>query len=363
MKHIFNIITVIAALLVTSCVKEGDYSTEYNPDFKTNYEAFWNFVNENYCFLGDNYGYCKMVGGEKLDWNKVKEEMMPKVEAAATEEDLFDIMGKSIDYLQDGHVWIDSKFNHRGCFTFYNIAFPNEETYPKNFISGLITNQNSKILDYVYRTRNGHRYGTITRGDKKFFYLHHSDFTKDLNKEDLEMFKPHLEKADGFIYDIRTNPGGSAQLSFNIAGRFVKNKTLVGYQVIKDGKGHNDLTEPSAIYIVPSQDGYNWTDMNTVVLTNRDVYSTANMFASYMKEVPNATIIGGITGGGGGDPCTFYLPNGWAVTMSGHRMVLDVNKVHIEAGVKPDIQVDITEEDMANNYDRILEKAIEELSK
>jgi C-terminal processing protease CtpA/Prc len=218
-------------------------------------------------------------------------------------------------------------------------------------------------LDYVYRTRNGHRYGTITRGDKKFFYLHHSDFTKDLNKEDLEMFKPHLEKADGFIYDIRTNPGGSAQLSFNIAGRFVKNKTLVGYQVIKDGKGHNDLTEPSAIYIVPSQDGYNWTDMNTVVLTNRDVYSTANMFASYMKEVPNATIIGGITGGGGGDPCTFYLPNGWAVTMSGHRMVLDVNKVHIEAGIKPDIQVDITEEDMANNYDRILEKAIEELSK
>lgn len=363
MKHIFNIITVIAALLVTSCVKEGDYSTEYNPDFKTNYEAFWNFVNENYCFLGDNYGYCKMVGGEKLDWNKVKEEMMPKVEAAATEEELFDIMGKSIDYLQDGHVWIDSKFNHRGCFTFYNIAFPNEETYPKNFISGLITNQNSKILDYVYRTRNGHRYGTITRGDKKFFYLHHSDFTKDLNKEDLEMFKPHLEKADGFIYDIRTNPGGSAQLSFNIAGRFVKNKTLVGYQVIKDGKGHNDLTEPSAIYIVPSQDGYNWTDMNTVVLTNRDVYSTANMFASYMKVVPNATLIGGITGGGGGLPCTHYLPNGWAVTMSGQRMTLDVDKVHIERGVEPDIKVTITEEDIKNNVDSILEKAIEVLSK
>ena len=79
MKHIFNIITVITALFVTSCVKKGDYSTEYNQDFKTNYEAFWNFVNENYCFLGDNYNYCKMVGGEKLDWNKVKEEMMPKV--------------------------------------------------------------------------------------------------------------------------------------------------------------------------------------------------------------------------------------------------------------------------------------------
>ena len=103
--------------------------------------------------------------------------------------------------------------------------------------------------------------------------------------------------------------------------------------------------------------------MKTVVLTNRDVYSTANMFASYMKEVPNATIIGGVTGGGGGDPCTFYLPNGWAVTMSGHRMVLDVSKTHIEAGVKPDIEVTITDEDIANKYDRILETAIKELSK
>ena len=359
MKHLLNIIIVITTILVTSCVK-GDYVTEVDCDFKTNYEVFWNLVNENYCFLGDNYGYCKMVGGEKLDWNKVYEKMMPKVEAAKTEEELLEIMGESIDHLQDGHVWIDTKFKHRGCFTFYNIAYPNTELYPTNFISNLISKE---VLDYAYRSRNRHVYGTITRGDKKFFYLHHAEFTRDLNKEDLEMFKPLLDKADGFIYDIRTNPGGSAQLSFEIAGRFVKEKTLVGYQVLKSGKGHNDLTEPSPLYIVPSKDGYNWADMKTVVLTNRDVYSTANMFASYMKEVPNATVIGGITGGGGGDPCTFYLPNGWAITMSGRKMSLDVDKVHIEAGVKPDIEVNITEADIANKVHSILEKGIEVLSK
>lgn len=367
MKHISSIITVLTVFFTASCVKT-DYVKEANYDFKTNYEVFWNLVNENYCFLGDNYGYRKNVYDEngvaqKLDWNKVYEEMMPQVEAATTEEELMDIMGKSIDYLQDGHVWLDSKFTHRGCFTFYNIAYPNPEKYPTNFISGLITGQSPKILDYVYRSRNGHRYGMITRGDKKFFYLHHADFTKDLNKEDLEMFKPLIDKADGFIYDIRTNPGGSAQLSFEIAGRFVKEKILVGYQVLKSGKGYNDLTEPSPLYVVPSKDGYNWADMKTAVLTNRDVYSTANMFASYMKEVPNATVIGGITGGGGGDPTSYYLPNGWTIIMSARKMSLDVNKVHIEAGVEPDIPVDITAEDIANKYDRILEKAIEFLSK
>ena len=115
--------------------------------------------------------------------------------------------------------------------------------------------------------------------------------------------------------------------------------------------------------MVPSKDGYNWADMKTAVLTNRDVYSTANMFASYMKEVPNATVIGGITGGGGGDPTSYYLPNGWTITMSARKMSLDVNKVHIEAGVEPDIIVDITDVDIANKYDRILETAIEYLAK
>ena len=149
MKHIFNIITVITVLFVTSCVKEGDYSTEYDQDFKTNYETFWNLVNENYCYLGDNYGYTKNV-----NWQAVYDEMMPEVENAKTESELLEIMGKSIDYLKDGHVWIDTKFNHRGCYTFY--IDENGIRYPENYISGVVAN---KYLDDPFRTRNGHRYG------------------------------------------------------------------------------------------------------------------------------------------------------------------------------------------------------------
>ena len=352
MKRIFTIITVFSAFLATSCI-ENNYVSEVNNDFKTNYEAFWNFFNENYIFFGDNYGYCKNV-----DWNKVYEEMMPQVESATSEVELLDIMGKSIDYLKDGHVWIDTKFNHRGCYTFYYDE--NENRYPANFISGLIQ---SKYVDYAFKTRNGHKYGTITRGDKTFFYVHHADFTKDFNKEDLEMFKPLIDKADGFIYDIRTNPGGNAQLSIDMTGRFIKTKTLIGYQAVKTGKGYNDISDPLPLYAVPVEAEKNWADMKTVVLTNRDVYSTANMFASFMKQVPNATLIGGITGGGGGQPSTHYLPNGWAVTMSGQRVNIDVDKVHIERGVDPDILVTITEEDIENKIDSILEKAIEFLSK
>ena len=44
-------------------------------------------------------------------------------------------------------------------------------------------------------------------------------------------------------------------------------------------------------------------------------------------------------------------------------MRLDLDKVHIEGGVKTDIEVNITETDIANKVDSILERAMEELSK
>ena len=351
MKRIFTIITVIAALVATSCVK-NENAKVFDTDFKTNYEAFWNYFNENYLYFGDNYGYSKNV-----DWYKVYEEMMPQVEKATTEVALLEIMGKSIDYLKDGHVWIDTKFNHRGCYTFYIDDEGNR--YPTNFISGLIP---AKYLDYAFRTRNGFRYGTITKDGKTFFYVHHADFTKEFNEEDVEMFKPLIDKADGFIYDLRTNPGGSAQMAIDITGRFIEEKTLIGYQAVKTGKGYNDLCEPMELYAIPVDVDNNWADMKVAVLTNRDVYSTANMFASFMKVLPNVTLIGGKTGGGGGQPSTHYLPNGWAVTMSGQRLSLDVDMKHIEPGVEPDIYVTITEEDIKNNVDSILEKALEVLA-
>ena len=49
--------------------------------------------------------------------------------------------------------------------------------------------------------------------------------------------------------------------------------------------------------------------------------------------------------------------------MSAHAFTLDVDKKQIEAGVEPDIYVTITDQDIANRVDSIVERAIEELSK
>ena len=103
---------------------------------------------------------------------------------------------------------------------------------------------------------------------------------------------------------------------------------------------------------------YDWSQKPTMLLTNRSVYSTANLFTSIVKLAPNVTQVGGRSGGGGGLPETYYLPNGWALVFPSN-VLFDINMQHIENGIEPDVEVHISREDEYNDKDSILEKAIE----
>jgi C-terminal processing protease CtpA/Prc len=78
-----------------------------------------------------------------------------------------------------------------------------------------------------------------------------------------------------------------------------------------------------------------------------------------MKAFPEVMIIGDTTGGGGGVPLGWELPNGWFFNYSSSVTYLP-NGFIIEEGIPPDIQVDMTEEDKANGIDTILERALDE---
>ena len=77
----------------------------------------------------------------------------------------------------------------------------------------------------------------------------------------------------------------------------------------------------------------------------------------------NVTIIGDRSGGGGGIPCNFDLPNGWYVRLSTTPM-LDINGVHTEFGIDPTegFKIDMAPDAHITGKDAILDKAIEFLS-
>ncbi|MBQ5854606.1 MAG: peptidase S41, partial [Alistipes sp.] len=219
-----------------------------------------------------------------------------------------------------------------------------------------------KYVEEVFHTINSNlHFGEIKRNGRTFAYIYQADFEYEWQANDYKYIKPIVEKADGIIFDIRNNPGGSGDIGLKLAGMFFKEKTHVGYHALKGGPGHNDMTELTPIYSKPSKFA-DWSDKKTMLLTNREVYSTANLFSSALKLAKNVTQIGGITGGGGAMPMTHFLPNGWIVVFPAN-MLFDVNKQHIESGIAPDIEVTATDEELEAGRDAIIERAIEELMK
>lgn len=358
----FISIAISAVCLLASCEKYESVK-EVDTDFVRNYEVFWNLVNEQYCFLGDVYSNDKNV-----DWQAVYDKWMPIVKNEVKNEyELFNIIAKSLDVLRDGHIWMISDFKRYSNAEFY--LMPDGETYygddfVRNFVQNHYLISEGDKDDYTanksFKTVSGIPYGMIERDGKKFAYIYYGDFTVELLEKDYKYIAPVIEEADAIIWDIRDNPGGNGSLGVSLAGHFMDEKKLVGYSAHKDGPGHNDFTELYEMYCTPSET-YDWSDKQTALLTNRGVYSTANLFTSIMKHAPNVIQVGQVSGGGGGLPMTHYLPNGWLVVFASN-ILLDVDKNHIEPGIAPDYKAEIGDYN-ATGKDGIVEKAIEELMK
>lgn len=345
MKKIF-ITLFLATITLVSCEKY-DTVKSVDTDFKSNFEAFWTMVDEQYCYL--DY--------KNIDWNAVHDELLPRVEAAKTEQEFFNILETALDYLRDGHVWMISHFKTYSCDTY--LYDENNVAYPNNYDYDVI--KNNYVEEMFHTLDSDIRFGEIKRNGRKIAYINHIEFGKDWVENDYKYLEQIVNTADGIIFDIRNNPGGSGIIGLELAGMFINQKTVVGYHAVKTGAGHNDFSEPHPIHVTPSE-VCDWTNKKTMLLTNRNVYSTANLFTCALKHAKNVTQIGGITGGGGGMPMTHILPNGWFVVFPSN-VLFDVNKQHIECGITPDIEVTATDEQLATGYDAIMERAIEEILK
>lgn len=358
MKRIILAVTA-AVCMLSSCEKyETIRTVDY--DYSNNFEKFWNLVNENYCFLGDAYSNNDKL--DYLDWDAVYEEWQPKAVTAKNDAEFFNILSKCLNELRDGHVWMISDFKIYSNSKYY--LQPDGVTYYEDiFDPGRVQREYLKAggaydEDKSFTSQNGFRFGMIEREGKKFAYIYHAEFDNTFEAADLKYINPLVEEADAIIYDIRDNPGGVGMFGLEVAGFFMKEKTHVGYSVVKNGPGHNDFDKPHKLYAEPS-DLCDWSDKQTAVLTNRGVYSTANLFTSAVRYAPNVIRVGQISGGGGGLPMTHHLPNGWLVVFASN-ILLDVDMKHIEPGIAPDIEATLGTD---STKDGVVEEAITQLLK
>ena len=319
-----------ACVTLTSCVDEEEYAD--TP--QGNFEALWHILDEHYCFFAEKqqqYG---------VDWDAIYNKYMVRASSDLSSQQLFEVLTDMLAELRDGHVNLTTAYDYGRYWAW-------QENYPANVSDTLLR----RYLGTDYRIAAGLYYRIL---DDNIGYVRYSSFQTPIGDGNIDEVLSHMMLCRGLIIDIRGNGGGDLTYAEMLAAHFCNEKTLVGYVRHKTGKGHDDFSSMEPRYIEPSN-GIRW-QKKVCLLTNRQVFSAANEFAVYMSAMPRVSIVGDHTGGGAGMPFNSSLPNGWSVRFSAVPMY-DARQRAAEAGIDPDVRVDLTDADFARGEDTMIELA------
>ncbi|MEL6162653.1 MAG: carboxyl-terminal processing protease CtpC [Cyanobacteria bacterium J06628_3] len=168
-------------------------------------------------------------------------------------------------------------------------------------------------------------------------YIRLKQFSANASKEMREAIRD-LEKknVDGYILDLRNNPGGLLFSSIEIARMWLKDGTIVS---TIDRKG---LVEKEAA------NGRSLTEKPLVVLVDKGSASASEILSGALQDNNRAVLVGSKTFGKGLVQSVRPLEDGSGVAVTIAKYVTPSGKDINKAGIKPDIKVELSDEQRQN---------------
>ena len=155
---------------------------------------------------------------------------------------------------------------------------------------------------------------------------------------------------DGFIIDLRSNPGGLLSNAIVIGDMLLSGNVIVS---TVDRDGYKDTARANCACI---------TNKPIVVLVNKGSASASEILSGALKDNGRATIVGTQTFGKGVVQEINKLPEGSGVNITIQRYLTpNGNNIH-KKGITPDVIVELTEQNIKDKNDVQLKKAIEILN-
>ena len=337
MKNIFKpLLICLIVLSFYSCEKIFFEEDKQSLDPFKNFDYLWQQCDEK-------YSYFEL---KNIDWNQVKTTYRSRLYKGMSQDSLFKVLGTMLNELKDDHSNLIGSFN----LSF----FGTNKLGPDNF--------DWRIIEDNYLPRNCYISGPFSHDflnntNKEIAYIRFSSFTGTVSEGRLNFILNRYANTKGIILDLRENGGGVTSDVFKLLSHFISAKTLAYYSILKNGKAHNNFTEPRAAYVEPA--GVLYTKP-VMLLVDRGTYSAGSLFSISAKELSNFTLIGDTTGGGLGLPNGGQLPNGWLYRFS-ITQTLDARLNNtFEQGVPPSIVQYVNWDDRTK--DEVIEKAVETIS-
>ena len=176
----------------------------------------------------------------------------------------------------------------------------------------------------------------ITRfGDNTF-----SEWSKQVNKFVATGYKK-------LIIDVRNNPGGRLDHSISIAGDFVNKGTTVVIEEDASGKQISFKTENN-----PRLKG-----VKTAVLINKGSASASEIVAGALRDLLGVKLVGETTFGKGSIQKVEDLASGAGLHITFAKWLTPKGTWVNKEGLKPDVEVKLTEKDIKAKKDPQLDKA------
>lgn len=178
------------------------------------------------------------------------------------------------------------------------------------------------------------RYSLRQEGQKRIGYIRLSEFSSHAANQMRHAIQDlTAQKADGFVLDLRGNPGGLLQASIEISRMWLEKGGIVR---TVDRKGNSEETAANRTAL---------TNLPLAVLVDGNSASSSEILTGALKDNRRATVVGSQTFGKALVQSVHSLSDGsgLAVTIAHYYTPEGTDISH--KGIAPDVKVDLTDSD------------------
>ncbi|HIC90151.1 MAG TPA: S41 family peptidase [Anaerolineae bacterium] len=188
--------------------------------------------------------------------------------------------------------------------------------------------------------------------DGRVAYLRLAEF----NGRSIRQVRSHLRqlmdhRPNGLILDLRGNPGGLLNAAVAVSGEFLPGGTTVLIERFRDGREQKYSADPGGLAI----------DIPLVVLVNEGSASASEIVAGAIQDTGRGILIGTTTYGKGSVQFPHTLSDGSQLRVTVARWFTPKGRQIQGTGLKPDIEVNMSQEDEDAGRDPQLDRAIQYL--